>query len=1089
MEDIGPWLTALGLEHYLETFRRHEIDLPGLTLLSEADLERIGVSLGARRKILSALASAIRPPPLAGPNLRVAERRHLTVLFCDMVGSTEYADRLDPEDFRRLVETFLHNCSEVVRRQRGLVASYIGDAVKSYFGYPVADEDDAERAVLAGLEMLEAVAVIATARGERLRARLGVASGEVVIGSFTAPAGVSTASFGHVAHLAARLQTLAAPNTLLADAATYQAANGAIEFIDFGRHSLKGFSDPVQVWEARHIRPVGSRFAKRVRLTRLCGRDAELAALVERWSQVSLKDGGQAVFISGEAGIGKSRLLNELQRRLRSSKQLAMQCVPAFESSTLYPFLTELKRRAGIADGDDVQENLTKLRSALSVSDIPLETSIPIFANLLSISAIEAKAAVSTVGAERQRAVTKQVFKEWIAQEARSAPLLVLFEDEQWADRTSRDLLDTLLDGLASLAVLILVSSRNERDASAAGSPRVQQLKLSPLNSEEASALIHDLNPAAPPSSKLVDFVLHRAEGVPLYIEELTASVLESGLPTDAGLHSRRLAGGDIPSSLQSSLLARLDRLGPAKEIAQTAATIGREFDLDLLEEATGHGRADLRTQLAHLIRSGLIVEIDKAADRPQFQFKHALLQQAAEGTILRERRQQLHALVANALEKRDPTAASAYPELLAQHFANAALHDRAAEYWLLAGLKAGKTWAKVEAAGMFARGIEAATSLPDSEIRSRLLLRLELERGDVLYATFGYLTEEASSAYHRALELSEKLGDPEAPIRALDGLFGTHFNSGQFSDAIGAAHRLIDIGKNRKNIKALVLGLQFKGMSLFCQGELESAQRHLVRALEYKSRADEVGSDFPSMSMIYLSWTVHILGCHREALALLQEAELIVRAQSPYRLAAWLGDGCILFAMREDSQKVIQLTQELIPLARENGFKFWTNYGNFFRGWTLATTAGSATGTSLMRDTVDGLKDQEVDKSCYLALLAQAYLQTGQIDEATETVSRGLEQADKIGEHYYTAELIRLSGELGLREGDAGAAEASFRQAIAFARQQTARSWELKATRSLCGLLRATGRRDEADRELRPIADWFLSHGQGLNESEGTTA
>jgi tetratricopeptide (TPR) repeat protein len=405
-----------------------------------------------------------------------------------------------------------------------------------------------------------------------------------------------------------------------------------------------------------------------------------------------------------------------------------------------------------------------------------------------------------------------------------------------------------------------------------------------------------------------------------------------------------------------------LDRLGPAKEIAQIAATIGREFDFELLREASGLPESAVRAGLTNLVRSGLIVP-KEGADDSAFSFKHALLQQAARRTILRERCQQLHALIGRTMEMRDPKASSAYPELLAQHFADAGLFDHAADYWLLAGLKAAKTWAKVEAAQMFGKGIEAARMVPDSPERSRRLLRLELERGDVLYAAFGYVTGQGSAAYHRAIQLSEELGDPEASIRALDGLFGTHFNSGQFSESIGASDRLIDIGESRNNLKALVLGLQFKGMSLFCQGQLTSARLYLERALSHRARADEVGSDFPSMTMIYLSWTMHILGHDEAALGYFREAEAIVRRQSAYRLAACLGNGCILFAFREESATIMRLAEELLPLARENGLNLWTKMADFFRGCAVANIDGSVAGTAVMQETIQVLEDQEVDK------------------------------------------------------------------------------------------------------------------------------
>jgi class 3 adenylate cyclase/tetratricopeptide (TPR) repeat protein len=1067
MDDIGRWLTALGLGQYTESFRRKEIDLESITLLTDRDLEEMGVALGPRKKILAAIA--LLPPAFFSVPMQtdtpVAERRHLTILFCDMVASTEYADNLDPEDFQRLMEKFLQTCSVVVQRHRGLVATYHGDAIKAFFGYPIADEDDAERALLAGLEIVKTVANIVDGQGQPLRVRLGAASGEVVVGSFpAASAGVSIEAFGHPVHLAARLQTLADPNTILADAATFQAAKGAIEFADFGQHALKGFFDPVQAWQARQARSLPSRFARRTQLAKLYGRDREVRRLIHSWEEVSKGRRGQVVVIAGEAGIGKSRLLHELQQRLQIPTQLVIQCYPAFENSTLYPFLTELKRQAGIEDADAVEDKLRRLRAALSISDLSIDTTLPIFANLLSIP-ITGPDSLYDISSERHRTITKKVFTDWIGHLARESPLLIFFEDEQWADLTSRELLSTLIENLPSIPALLLVSMRTERETPLSEREDLLQLKLNPLDPADARAFIREMSPANPPSEEVVSFVLDRAEGVPLYIEELTRSALEIGLPLASSSLTSRSTDGDIPSSLQSSLLARLDRLGPAREIAQIAATIGREFNLQLLREISGLPDSDVVAALTNLVRSGLIVpkEGTKGSD---FLFKHALLQQAAQGTILRERSQQLHALIGEIMEVREPEAGSAYPELLARHFADGRLFDKAADYWLLAGLKAGKTWAKVEAAQMFGKGIEAAKMLPDSPERSRRILRLELERGDVLYAAFGFVTGEGTAAYHRAIRLSEELGDPEASVRALDGLFGTHFNSCQYSDAILASDRLIEIGGSRDNLKALVLGLQFKGMSLFCLGQLKSARLFLERALVHKARAEEVGSDFPSMAMIYLSWTMQILGDHDEALRCFREAEATVRGQSPYRLAACLGDGCILFAIREESAMVAQLIEELLPLARENGFNLWTNMAHIFRGWTMVDVEGSRAGTALMQKTIEALEDQEVDKSCYLGLLGEAYLRTGQFERAAEAVRQGLDHANKFHEDYYTAELLRLRGEVELCCGvEPIIAEASFREAIAFAQQQAARTWELKATESLTRLLSSQGGRGEPRR------------------------
>ena len=1020
------------------------------------------------------------PVPLASPILpgspakSVAERRYLTILFCDMVGSTEYADRMDPEDFQHLIESFLQTCSSVVRRHKGVTASYIGDAVQAYFGYPIAGEDDSEFAVLAALEIVDAVATIAANQGYPLQVRLGIASGQVVVGEFVgAPSGVSTVAFGHVAHLAARLQVLAKPNTILVDAATFEAASGAIDFTGFGKHELKGFAEPVQVWQVQRARMVPTRFAKRARMTKLCGRNAELRLLMERWETVVRDRRGNAVLVSGESGIGKSRLLNEIQQRLRSFPQLTMQCSPTFENSTLYPFLAELQRIATIEDGDSTEDKLRKLRNGLSIGSVSSDIALAIFSGLLGMPTTTPDR-LEGISAERQRNIAEQAFIDLVSYLARTTPILILFEDEQWADATSRDLLDKIVASLASTPALLLVSSRNNASVPWIDGPDGHHIRLEALSRDDAEAIVHDISPNALAADVAV--VLDRGEGVPLYIEELTRSVVETGLRLDVSQPKRLSLTNNIPNSLQFSLLARLDRLGPAKEVAQVAAAIGREFDFDILREICDWPEAELRTAVGELMRTGLIVA-ERGTAGAGFSFTHVLLQQAARGTMLHERAQQIHKLIAECIELRDPNAAFAYPEVLAEHFADAGLFDRAADYWLQAGLKAAKTWAKADAVRIFRKGLEAAKLLPDSDDRSRRLLRFELELGDVLYTALGYVTGEGSAAYQRAIVLSGKLGELEATIRALDGLFGTHFNSGQFGKALAASDELIRVGEEDGYLNALVIGLQFKGMSLFCQGELAAARQYLERALSHKDSADKVGSDFPSMAMIYLSWTLHILGYRRQALKLYLEAEATVRQQSAYRLAACLGNGCVLFAFREESREIARLADELLPLAQENGFNLWTRVARFFGGLAASSLDDSLVGSHMMALTESDLEDQEVDKSCYLGLLAKAFINSGQFDIAAETVEKGLREAEKIGEHYFTAALLRIRGEIELANGVGDrAAEASFREAIAFARQQSARSWELQATNSLAKLLRSQGRFEEARAEAREVNDWFIA-------------
>jgi tetratricopeptide (TPR) repeat protein len=420
------------------------------------------------------------------------------------------------------------------------------------------------------------------------------------------------------------------------------------------------------------------------------------------------------------------------------------------------------------------------------------------------------------------------------------------------------------------------------------------------------------------------------------------------------------------------------------------------------------------------------------------------------------------------------PKLSALRPEILAQHYEEAARYELAADRWFDAGKAAAGTWAKTEAARMFALALECLEKLPASIERKKKAVQYELERGDVLYAAYGFVTHEGSEAYQRAMKLSEELGEPEAPIRALDGLFGTHFNSAQFNQAEGAADRLIDIGRSANNVKALVLGLEFKGMSRFCQGDYEGARSFLEQALQHEDMAETVGSDFPSMALLYLSWTLHILGYRERAVHTFDKAERIVRRQSAYRLAAYLGNGCVLFALRRDGRRVRMLVEELIPLARENGFNLWLNMALFFDGWVKATLDGDGSGLRSMQEVVDGLGEQEIDKTSYLGFLADAHVQTGNLQEAGKTVDRALEQAATTGERYFEPELLRIRGEVELNwKHDPRAAEESFRQALALARERKARAWELKAAENLADLLRSENR-PEASWELEQLIHWF---------------
>lgn len=1053
MSDIDKWLTEMGLAHLAQTFARAQIDFDSVKLLTNEDLREMRIPLGPRRKLLAAVA-AMASAPAADDFRKQAERRQLTILFCDMVGSTEYATRLDPEDFSDLTQKYLNRCAGLSKAHGGFVANYIGDALQVLFGYPVAEENDAERAIALALDLVRAVPQIEAPDGTRPNVRIGIASGLVVVGDIKgAPEGVSTVAFGPVPNLAQRLQTAAEPKAILVDPSTYAAARRSYEFQDVGMMRLKGFAEPIRVWSVSKALPRGGRFS-RTGLTPLIGREDEIRKVLALGQQVAEDRRARWLLVCGEPGIGKSRILFEVADKLPTAKTLIAQCSLAHSNSALFPFLQLLRQECGISEALPMDAATKRLEALLAVSSVPLSDSVPILARLLAVE--QGDYPPSELTSTEQQAAVHKVFVEWLRHLARQNLLLLAVEDAQWLDPSTSSLLGTLHDEIEDFAALVLVTSRYEKLNFGAQRPLMDTMRIGRLTREQASILVESVPSGGKLAAEVARSLLGKAEGVPLYVEELVKYAVELTGSGEASQTSRDRPI-EVPNNLQSALLARLDKLGEGKKIAQVAAIIGREFDVNTLARVADISVEALRPQLERLTDVGLIAP-QPFADWPRYAFTHVLLQEAASGALLRHSRRQLHARVADTIEETEPKTANEHPEVLAQHLDEAGQFERAADQWLAAGIKVAQTWAKVESANMFAKGLECLSKLPPSLHRDRKELRLELERGDVLYATYGYMTREGSDAYRNVMRLSETLGDAEAAVRALDGLFGTAFNSARFNDAEWASNQLLSIGRERKNIKALVLGTQFLGMCSFSRGRLKEAKSYLGEALMHQSDAEAVGSDFPSMSMIYMSWTLQLLGEEDEALALYLKALAEAREQTDYRLAACLGNGCILMALRHDTRMLEAMIDELMLLARRNGFQLWLNMASFFQGWMLVMTRQDASGLQQMRSICDNMGEQEIDKTCYLGILAESYLRMGRVAEASQTVDGALILAEKTGERYFVAELLRLRGELNSTE-EISKAQSFLRKSAIVARKQGARTWELRTQETLAAIEAVAGR------------------------------
>src|SRR6185437_2989506 len=745
--DVAAWLHHLGLERYVAAFRDNDIDAEVLPKLTAEDLISIGVtSVGHRRKLLDAIAGLSDALPRAvaavsapgAPAQVEAERRQLTVMFCDLVGSTALSTRHDPEDLRVLIGDYHGAVAETVGRFHGFVAKYMGDGVLIYFGYPQAHEDDAEQAVRAAFAVIEAVSLLAAR--EDLRVRLGIATGLAVVGDLIGEgAAQERGVVGETPNLAARLQALATPNTLVIAEATRRQIGELFELQDLGPQQLAGFAEPQRVWRVLDESGVVSRFeALRSGETPLVGRDEEIELLRRRWEQ-AIGGEGRVVLISGEPGIGKSRLAAALSAHLESEPHTRLRyfCSPHHQDSALYPFKSQLERAAGFGRDDTADAKLGKLRALLAPGSRD-DDEIALLSELLSLCS---SAADVNLSPQRKREKLLEALLNQLEAEARHRPVLMIFEDIHWIDPTSRELLDLCVDRVRHLPALLAITFRPEFQPPWDGRSHVLNLALNRLGERDGEALVHKLASNASLAPDVIAEIVERTDGVPLFVEELTKAVLESASQSDrvtAVLGAASPAAQPVPATLHASLMARLDRLGPVpKEIAQIGATLGREFSYQVIEAVAQRPERELRAALGQL-RAARLLFCRGAPPHATYLFKHALVQDAAYGTLLRRRRQELHGRVAAALETQFADLAERQPELLARHLTAAGDTERAAHQWLTAGQHAAAQSAYLEAIAHLERGLGLLHSLPESADRHGCDIDLQLALAGCLLTAKG---------------------------------------------------------------------------------------------------------------------------------------------------------------------------------------------------------------------------------------------------------------------------------------------------------------------------------------------------------------
>src|SRR5271167_703284 len=798
--DVASWLQQLGLAQYEPAFRDNEVDGDVLPDLTAEDLIGLGVTLiGHRRKLLSAIAAlgaaapapaptatpASAPPPAPAP--AQAERRQLTVMFCDLVGSTALSAGMDPEDLRDVIASYQNRCSAVIRRYDGFVAKYMGDGILVYFGYPRAHEDEAERSVRVGLDIVDAMAELNAAvprpPGVELAVRIGIATGPVIVGDQIGEGTASeTAVVGETPNLAARLQALAQPNQIVVSAATRAMLGDHFDLEDLGASDLRGFAEPVPVWRVLSARDVESRFAatRTGSSAPLVGRQEEMGLLLRAWES-SCQGRGQVVLIQGEAGVGKSRLVEGLREAAgKDHIWVAIRCSPFHTASAFHPIIEHLKRVFGWQPEDTAQQHLAKLEAGLGgFTTLPLAESVRLFADLMSVPLPEDRYPRLAMTAQQQRDATLDAIVAWLIELAEGTPVLMAWEDLHWADPTTLETLGMLIEQVPTAALLVVATYRPELTPPWPQRSHMTPITLNRLERPEVETMVGHLAGGRSLPGEVVDHIVAKADGVPLYVEELTKAILGSGVLEARGdiyVLTGALAQLHIPETLQDSLMARLDRAPQLREVAQLGSVLGREFSYDMISALTGLEEEMLQSGLGQLVVDELLYQRGRPP-RSRYLFKHALIQDAAYQSLLKRTRQQYHERAAKLLEDRFPEVASTQPELVAHHYTEASCPAQAIAYWLRAGAAAARQSANAEAIDQFRRGLALAEALSDTRERAERELDLQMALGPALYATKLYNHPDIRRTYVRAWELCQQLGDDPRGFTALRGLFLHHLH------------------------------------------------------------------------------------------------------------------------------------------------------------------------------------------------------------------------------------------------------------------------------------------------------------------------
>ena len=1055
------------------------------------DDERLGA---LRTELLFAYPDAVsaQGQGLVWTAAQHGERRQLTIIFCDLVGSTILASQFDPEEWRDLMGAYYDACAKVVARFDGHIAQYLGDGLLVYFGYPRAHEDDAPRAVRAALGIIEAVGQLNSALSEQygvsLAVRLGCHTGLVVVGDEVGRTGLDDMVLGDTPNIAARLQGVAKPNTLVIGALTHHLLGGLFVCESLGTPALKGVSTPLEVYRVLYESTARTRLdaLASTGLTPLVGRETELQLLEETWGR-AVDGKGQVLVITGEAGIGKSRLVKELTDHASAQQSwfTHCQCSPYYQHTALYPLIDLLERIVLQVDPDDSPtDKLAKLEGFLVQTGLPLAETAPLFCSLLSIP-LGDHYEPPGLPAEQQKQQTLRALLRIPFRRAEKQPVMFIVEDLHWIDPTTLEYLSLLVDEIHTAPILAVFTCRPDFDPPWAPRSNVTQLDLKRLPNASAAALTHQVARAKTLPAQVMADVVAKTDGVPLFIEELTKMLLESGL-----LEERRdryeltgpLPSLAIPNTLQDSLMARLDRLAPVKSLAQLGATLGREFSYRLLQAVSPWDDETLQSGLDQLVAAEFFYERG-VPPQSTYRFKHALIQDTAYQSLLKSTRQQHHQQIATILESQFPDTVESQPELLAHHFTEASLPERAVPYWHAAATRALGRHANQEAANHVNRGLELLAALPDTSDRATRELRLQQILGPALSFVTGPHSVEHIHA--RAYELARQVGDADAVFPALSGMAYARIVRGQMREARALAEEYLTLAESQQDALVFAAGHWMLAYVAWWQGDVVVVSRHSRRGLEFYNPDQHVAgiaayNQNPGIPCGYLDALADwVLGYPTQATQAMERTlEHAKELQHPYSVGTVMLFHAQLAQLRREPELARTRADEALRVSVEIGASALALWCLLPRGWALAQLGDVAAGIADIVEAMDRRRAFGMGAvwPWYLALVADAYGALGEIDTGLSALDEALEWVERNDERLYAAEVHRIRGELLLRQAapDRVAAEACFRRALAVARDQDAKSWELRAATSLARMWLQDNRSEDARALLFPVYDWF---------------